>query len=367
MWEFDAGEYGQQQWEPVGATFSTFLDSEVARGANKIVVQRFGFSYEIDFHALTQTNMTTGRSRKLRNGSAATTTTPHASTTSFTSPHSTWAGPQIETVRVDESDDEDSDCETGGRKLLHENMYENMDVNKIPPEETCCVCLMEFEAPTEVPVATSPKRRRSNRNRKVEDETEKNKPNCIRLNQCHSHYFHYDCISKWFQTKPRCPSCSQFYGEEQGIMPYGSEMTITRSQTSLPGYEDCGCIEIYYSMPSGTQECGTPFYGTSRRAFLPDNKQGNQVLSLLKRAFRNRVTFTIGQSVTTGMDNCVIWNGIHHKTNPTGGPSRFGYPDPTYLNRVTMELAAKGIVQLEENEEEEDDDDEEEEDVQEEA
>jgi hypothetical protein len=37
-----------------------------------------------------------------------------------------------------------------------------------------------------------------------------------------------------------------------------------------------------------------------------------------------------------------VWSGIHHKTNPQGGT--FGYPDPTYLNRVTLELADRGVT-----------------------
>ena len=39
----------------------------------------------------------------------------------------------------------------------------------------------------------------------------------------------------------------------------------------------------------------------------------------------------------------VCWNGIHHKTSPSGGTSSFGYPDPTYLKRVKDELALKGL------------------------
>jgi deltex-like protein len=52
----------------------------------------------------------------------------------------------------------------------------------------------------------------------------------------------------------------------------------------------------------------------------------------------------VGRSVTTGLDSCVVWNGVHHKTSRSGGSSNFGYPDKTYLQRVTQELAAKGIV-----------------------
>ncbi len=54
--------------------------------------------------------------------------------------------------------------------------------------------------------------------------------------------------------------------------------------------------------------------------------------------------FTVGRSVTTGLDNQTVWNGIHHKTSLSGGSARFGYPDDTYLTRVKEELAAKGVT-----------------------
>ena len=44
-----------------------------------------------------------------------------------------------------------------------------------------------------------------------------------------------------------------------------------------------------------------------------------KVLRLLKEAFDARLTFTVGRSVTSGQDNIVTWNDIHHKTNMTGG------------------------------------------------
>ena len=58
------------------------------------------------------------------------------------------------------------------------------------------------------------------------------------------------------------------------------------------------------------------------------------MLKLLKLGFSRRLLFTIGTSVTTGMSNCVIWNGVHHKTNISGGASHYGYPDGTYFTRV---------------------------------
>lgn len=58
---------------------------------------------------------------------------------------------------------------------------------------------------------------------------------------------------------------------------------------------------------------GQSYTGTYRTAYLPDNKEGNEVLRLLQIAWERRLTFTIGTSVTSGATNAVVWNGIHHK------------------------------------------------------
>ena len=65
---------------------------------------------------------------------------------------------------------------------------------------------------------------------------------------------------------------------------------------------------------------GQRFDGTLRFAFLPDNAEGREVCELLRRAFDARLVFTIGRSLTTGLDNVVIWNDIHHKTQTHGQP-----------------------------------------------
>ena len=53
----------------------------------------------------------------------------------------------------------------------------------------------------------------------------------------------------------------------------------------------------------------------SRKAFLPDNEDGREVLEMLRIAFDRRVTFTIGSSRTTGEEGVITWNDIHHKTD----------------------------------------------------
>lgn len=73
-----------------------------------------------------------------------------------------------------------------------------------------------------------------------------------------------------------------------------------------------------YQFPSGVQgpehpHPGARYSGTSRTAYLPDNAEGQEVLELFKKCFEKRLIFTVGRSVTTGQDNCVVWNGIHHK------------------------------------------------------
>ncbi|XP_043978911.1 probable E3 ubiquitin-protein ligase DTX3 isoform X2 [Gambusia affinis] len=88
---------------------------------------------------------------------------------------------------------------------------------------------------------------------------------------------------------------------------------------------------------------GLLYKGTTRTAYLPDNKEGQEVLKLLKKAFDQKMIFTVGTSRTSGLDNQVIWNDISHKTSKTGGPQSFGYPDPNYLSKVKEDLKAKGI------------------------
>ena len=70
-----------------------------------------------------------------------------------------------------------------------------------------------------------------------------------------------------------------------------------------------------------------------------------QALRLLKEAWDRRLIFTIGTSVTTGMDNSVIWNEIHHKTEAYSNHSGHGYPDPSYLDNLFQELKSHGVVE----------------------
>ncbi|CDQ74152.1 unnamed protein product [Oncorhynchus mykiss] len=163
-----------------------------------------------------------------------------------------------------------------------------------------------------------------------------------------THEFCKECLRRSVESMgPSCPVCKDVYGKVEGDQPDGT-MTHTISYTNLPGFTQCDTIVINYDIPDGKQtkkhpNPGKHFYGTQRRAYLPNNIEGNEVLKLLKKAFNQRLIFTVGISRTTGAENVVTWNDIHHKTNIGGGAQSFGYPDNDYLSRVKDELKAKGI------------------------
>ncbi|KAM4613124.1 uncharacterized protein ACJ7VT_011302 isoform 4-T4 [Polymixia lowei] len=164
-----------------------------------------------------------------------------------------------------------------------------------------------------------------------------------------SHEFCKKCLAQAEESAgPICPVCKAIYGMIEGNQPEG-EMSSSYSTRSLPGFPNCGTINITYNFPSGRQmerhpNPGQRYDGTTRCAYLPNNQEGQKVLQLLQRAFKQKLVFTVGTSRTSGANNQVTWNDIHHKTNTYGGPESFGYPDPGYLSRVTEELKAKGVV-----------------------
>lgn len=170
------------------------------------------------------------------------------------------------------------------------------------------------------------------------------------LDKC-SHKFCQECINDYFKVRPQCPVCFVVYGVITGNQPKTGKMDHhIDHRLKLPGYEKYKTIVLYYNFPDGIQTeehpyPGQEYYGTSRTAYLPNNDEGQKVHRLLKEAFKRRLVFTVGRSRTTGCDNQVTWNDIHHKTSPHGGQHGFGYPDPTYLSRVQEELAAFGVTE----------------------
>ncbi|NXH94954.1 DTX3L ligase, partial [Pachycephala philippinensis] len=143
------------------------------------------------------------------------------------------------------------------------------------------------------------------------------------LEKC-KHAFCKSCIDLAMAHKQACPVCNTVCGVLRGNQPEGVMSTKT-IRSSLPGYPNCGTILIEYSMEGGIQTSSHPNPGqyyrpTHRTAYLPDNKEGREILQLLRRAFDQKLIFTVGQSRTTGEQSAITWNDIHHKTSRDGGP-----------------------------------------------
>ncbi|XP_022791122.1 uncharacterized protein LOC111330520 isoform X2 [Stylophora pistillata] len=140
---------------------------------------------------------------------------------------------------------------------------------------------------------------------------------------------------------------------EAGRQPNVDEVppqTSDRGCTMRPNHHEdlvdgLPCGHHYFSEhPNPGERYGECFCS----AFLPDNPSGRVVCDLLRRAFDGRLIFTIGKDSATGESNRIVCNGIELKTARTGGPTQFGYPDFSYLDRVIKQLADKGITTLHE-------------------
>ncbi len=79
-------------------------------------------------------------------------------------------------------------------------------------------------------------------------------------------------------------------------------------------YENYLTIVKNYYFPNGEK-----YTGTNRYSYLPTIDESFEILGLLKFFFDLKLTFIIGNSITTGKSNTVVGSGIHHKTNLKGG------------------------------------------------
>ena len=134
------------------------------------------------------------------------------------------------------------------------------------------------------------------------------------------HKYCRGCLARSLQDSPYCAVCRNPLREITGNQPDGGKMSHQIVKSSLPGYEGFHTIKITYHIPSGIQgpnhpHPGRQFTGGTHFAYLPNSPEGNEVLTLLKRAFDAKLIFTVGKSATSNIDNMIIWNSdIHHKT-----------------------------------------------------
>ncbi|XP_076857020.1 uncharacterized protein LOC143510968 [Brachyhypopomus gauderio] len=163
--------------------------------------------------------------------------------------------------------------------------------------------------------------------------------------------------SKWQEETH--PSCNQTpvrrpLDAHQGTLGIRGTMSIRETTITIPGFIRDTTLRIIYDIPDGIQgednPCpGAPFKGNRFEAFLPLNEVTKKLLPLLKKAFNKGLTFTIkaelpgGQGQDGVREARVVWGSIPHKTNIDGGTSKNGYPDSTYIRRLTQTLQTAGL------------------------
>ncbi|KAK5855978.1 hypothetical protein PBY51_007606 [Eleginops maclovinus] len=128
----------------------------------------------------------------------------------------------------------------------------------------------------------------------------------------------------------------------QGIQ---GNISYSKIYISLPGHTKDSAIKIAYTIPDGIQgethpSPGEPFQGGNFEAYLPDSEKARKLVPRLKKAFNQGLTFTVTAKDTGAR---VDWDCIPHKTSIHGGKSGNGYPDSTYLTRLSEVLELNGI------------------------
>ncbi|XP_032841850.2 uncharacterized protein LOC116959978 [Tyto alba] len=141
------------------------------------------------------------------------------------------------------------------------------------------------------------------------------------------------------------PACCSSSSVAPGCRISGTFKLSCLSQ-SLPGYYRDPTLQVAYNVPDGVQGVGDPrpgqpYKGGNFYAFLPDNREGQKMAMLLKKAFEHGLTFQIK---SCNGEERVTWGLIPHKTSWDGGKARNGYPDAQYLREVCTVLKKLGIA-----------------------
>ncbi|XP_036374568.1 uncharacterized protein si:busm1-163l24.3 [Megalops cyprinoides] len=143
------------------------------------------------------------------------------------------------------------------------------------------------------------------------------------------------CPQCLVRVHPHCAVCPK--ADIRGIK---GTMSFTEMSVTLAGHIKDMTLKITYNIPDGIQgeghpNPGDPFRGGVFEAYLPLNEQTKRLLPLLKKAFNQGLTFTVAPGEKGGR---VTWGNIPHKTRVDRGKSGNGYPDSSYISRLTEAL-----------------------------
>ncbi|KAM6965993.1 uncharacterized protein LKV04_018506 isoform 1-T2 [Tautogolabrus adspersus] len=140
----------------------------------------------------------------------------------------------------------------------------------------------------------------------------------------------------------QCRVCQEAEQTPWGIQ---GKMKFSRIYITVPGHNKDSAIKITYIIPDGVQgeghpSPGKPFKGGLFEAFFPDCEETRRLKPRLEKAFKRGLIFTVTDRETGSK---VEWDCIPHKTTLQGGKSGSGYPDSSYLTRLSKVLTFHGI------------------------
>ncbi|KAF9173796.1 putative E3 ubiquitin-protein ligase dtx2 [Mortierella sp. AD011] len=184
----------------------------------------------------------------------------------------------------------------------------------------------------------------------------------VKLKSCR-HCFHELCINEWFKSKDaqlKCPMCNTMCttNAKSGATKEAMRGQIPQKLGPMPdgvmGYSfdvRLACYFIYIIIPShkipnpnpGASFSDTITVNTDiRYAIVPFSARLGPLLMIrLICLFYYGHMFRIGQSLTRGSDNVVIWNGVHLRTSMTG---EYGFPAPNFESNCWQEINQKGVA-----------------------
>jgi len=159
------------------------------------------------------------------------------------------------------------------------------------------------------------------------------------------HSFCVPCLSTWFgeQHKVKCPVCSKAFGVVTGNQPREGIFFWTEESGALPGRNCSTYFRIEFRFPDGVDDEGKSYHSRIVWGYLPNDVEGRLLLELFKVAFKRRVMFGLGDSMTRPGHYFPTYN-VHIKTKREGSAEEHGYPDPKLFENTLGELERNGVT-----------------------
>ncbi|KAF9185830.1 putative E3 ubiquitin-protein ligase dtx2 [Haplosporangium sp. Z 767] len=190
----------------------------------------------------------------------------------------------------------------------------------------------------------------------------------VKLKSCR-HCFHEDCIKEWFQSEAaqlKCPMCNTRCTTDAKAGATKSAIKSLRVQKLGPmpdgvmaySFDDrLACYFIYIILPAHDAPADDSYSSSStnnntnrtvsirtdiRYAIVPFSARLGPLLMIrLICLFYYGHLFRRGRSLTRGVDNVVVWNGVHLRTAMTG---EYGFPAPNFESNCWEEIDQKGVA-----------------------